>query len=44
MLQQFDPNREPSLLVVALSLTAALGSVAICWFWPYLISFVMERG
>jgi len=44
MLQQFDPNREPPLLVVALSLVAALGSVAICLFWPYLISFIIERG
>jgi len=44
MLQQSDPNREPSLLVVALSLAAGLGCVAICLFWPYLIWFVMERG
>ena len=44
MLQQSDPNREPSLLMVALAFVGVLGTVAICLFWPYLLWFVMERG
>jgi hypothetical protein len=44
MSQQFDPNREAPVLVVALTLAAALGTLAISLFWPYVIPFVMERG
>ena len=39
-----DRNREPPLLVVALILVAALGTLAVSLFWPYLIPFVIDRG
>jgi hypothetical protein len=39
-----DRNREAPLLVVALTLVAALGTLAISLFWPYLIPFFMDRG
>ena len=44
MSQQFDPNREAPVLVVTLTLAAALGTLAVSLFWPYVIPFIMVRG
>ena len=44
MSQQFDPEREAPVLVVAFTLAAAFGTLAISLFWPYVIPFVTVRG
>ena len=44
MSRQFDPDREAPVLVVALTLAAALGTLAVSLFWPYVIPFILMRG